>query len=66
MTDREKRLEDFIQDACAFIQWAVENEQQDIIGVTLSHDICGLANYEPCFLPRVDGYSTIVHATSQL
>ena len=66
MTDRERRLEDFIQDACAFVRWCAENDKIELIGATLAHDICGLANYEPCFLPRVDGYSTIVHAASQL
>jgi len=54
--ERAQRLEDFIQDACAFVKWATENNQQKIIGVTLAHDVCGLANYEPCFCPRVDGY----------
>jgi hypothetical protein len=54
---RLEELENFIQDARAFIEWACENGRMDIIGSTLSHDIARLARRYACFSPRVSGYA---------
>lgn len=56
--DNEKRLEAFIQDANAYLQAAAEvNQKPALTLLVLTHDISGLANHEPCFLPRVHGYA---------
>ena len=49
----------FFQDAAAFIRkgGADRTWNDKIILATLIHDITGLANDEPCFLPRVSGYA---------
>lgn len=53
-----EKLEAFIKDAAAYLRLASENDQEHRLTLSvLSHDITGLANDEPCFLPRVTGYS---------
>lgn len=48
----------FVDDAAAYIRQMHENGvSKEAILFTLVHDICGLANREICFLPRVAGYS---------
>lgn len=47
-----------IEDMAAYIDFASENGYSaDHIGAQLLHDLSGLANNEPCFLPRTYGYA---------
>jgi hypothetical protein len=60
MRKENKRLTRFLQDAAAFVQHNTGNSKtwsDRLILSTLIHDITGLAKDEPCFLPRVTGYS---------
>jgi len=56
--NENKELHRFLQDGAAYIKhartWGVS---KDIALSTLLHDFKGLSNREPCFLPRVSGYS---------
>jgi hypothetical protein len=48
----------FLIDARAFLRWGFDNNvSEPNMLATLIHDICGLANRERCFLPRVSGYA---------
>jgi hypothetical protein len=52
-----------IKDMAAFVDWANANDQGDgWIGGQLLHDLSGIANREPCFLPRTSGYLDRVNA----
>ena len=66
--DKEARLEEleqFLTDACAYLQFLNWKTSPNIpahdilasIGKTFVHDITGLKNREVCFKPRVDGYA---------
>lgn len=60
MRNQNKRLTGFLQDAAAFIRIANSgkgNWNSNIVLATLIHDINGLAEDQPCFLPRVSGYA---------
>lgn len=54
----ENELDQFIDDAAAFLRFALDSEisNADIVE-TLAHDIGGLSRGERCFSPRVSGYS---------
>ena len=48
----------FFDDMVAFVDYArKENLSSSMIVSTLSHDIAGWTRNEPCFSPRVSGYS---------
>lgn len=58
MRNENKRLTGYIQDTRAYLRHALrEGVRDSVILSTLAHDIRGLANDEPCFLPRVTGYA---------
>jgi hypothetical protein len=64
MRKENQRLTAFLQDAAAFVQSNMGNSKtwsDRLILSTLIHDIIGLAKDEPCFLPRVTGYSQKGH-----
>lgn len=48
----EETLDDFI----AFAKYCKKNSQEDIIAITLQHDIGGLMSSDKHFVPRVSGY----------
>lgn len=52
----QKELET-LQDLVGFIEWSVVN-QRDYRWIlsNLGHDLFGILNDEPCFLPRTSGY----------
>lgn len=53
-----QRLMDFLKDASAYMRMELAREgTMHQVLATLTHDINGLANDEPCFLPRVHGYA---------
>jgi hypothetical protein len=56
MRKENRRLTQFIKDGAAFIQQARGEWSDHVVITTLAHDFRGLANDEPCFLPRVTGY----------
>ena len=45
----------FFADAAAFLRSGIWNKH--IVLETLTHDITGIAEDKPCFLPRVSGYA---------
>ena len=54
----DQELEQFIQDAAAFLRFALNNNiSSGQIVATLAHDIGGLSRFERCFSPRVSGYA---------
>jgi hypothetical protein len=60
MRKENLRLTNFLKDAAAFIRVSNSGKgawNSNIVLSTLIHDITGLANDEPCFVPRVTGYS---------
>jgi hypothetical protein len=59
MRKENQRLMAFMQDASAFIRHGGKDKtwNDNIILATLIHDIFGLANDEPCFVPKVTGYA---------
>jgi hypothetical protein len=56
MRKENQRLTGFLQDAAAYVRVMDGTEDNQTLA-TLVHDINGLANDEPCFLPRVSGYA---------
>jgi hypothetical protein len=64
MRKQNKRLTAFLQDAAAYLR--VTDTDGAITQLsTLRHDILGLANDEPCFLPRVSGYAEAERINNQ-
>jgi hypothetical protein len=60
MRKENLRLINFLRDAAAFIRVSNSGKgtwNSNIVLATLIHDINGMANEEPCFVPRVTGYS---------
>ena len=60
MREENKRLTDFLKDAAAFIRVANSGKgtwNSNIVLSTLIHDINGLSEDQPCFLPRASGYA---------
>lgn len=60
MRKENRRLTAFLQDAAAFIRMSSSGKgtwNSNIVLATLIHDITGLSNDEPCFIPRVAGYA---------
>lgn len=58
MRKENQRLTGFLQDASAYLRYCSINSKANFITLgTLAHDINGLANDEPCFMPRVSGYA---------
>jgi len=55
--------EQFIKDAAAYLRAALSdgNNFGDMANIltTLAHDIGGLEQNDPCFLPRVSGYAEV-------
>jgi hypothetical protein len=57
MRKENRRLTAFIEDALAYIRHAIREEHNPtLVLTTLTHDLSGLSNDEPCFSPRVTGY----------
>jgi hypothetical protein len=47
----------FVRDAAAYLRFSARtNQKPEVTLFNLAHDIIGIANDEPCFLPRVTGY----------
>lgn len=66
MRKENQRLTAFLQDANAFLRYACRKDLDDSVVLnTLGHDIAGLANDEPCFLPRVTGYAQLMAAADK-
>ena len=54
MTPVEKEL---LQDLAGYIAFALMQDQDFNSTVAeLAHDIWGITSWEPCFIPRTDGY----------
>ena len=46
-----------MQDLYAFAKWALKNKKSsEYILANILHDLQGLVENDPCFLPRTDGY----------
>jgi hypothetical protein len=59
-TMKQSPAEQFIKDAAAFLRKTPLGHNQgtdNLVLMTLVHDIMGLDKNEPCFLPRVSGYA---------
>jgi hypothetical protein len=62
MKATKKELETYLQDTRAFIIWCMRhNKPAELIMSTVAHDIGGLLRSEPCFSPRVTGYTKIIN-----
>jgi hypothetical protein len=56
MRKENLKLMNFLRDAAAFIRFQRLYPDKGVLD-TMTHDTNGLANDEPCFLPRVTGYA---------
>jgi hypothetical protein len=57
LRQENQELHRFLKDGAAYLRHARSyGVSKDIVMTTLMHDFKGLANKEPCFLPRVSGY----------
>ena len=56
-----------IEDMLGWIDWCQQNDRSiALMTSTLLHDISGIANHEPCFLPKTSGYAKYRKASMPL